>query len=384
MTLAEGPKHSAGTRALLERMTAEAQLAECLGGPVQQDGAKGRKPLQRSPAPLWRRVKRPGCMWFGAMLLSLCGWQGCHRRQHEAVITIIPKSTSTDTSKRIRAGEIEVARQFGYRVNWVAPQAETDYAQQAALVLKAVEQHASGVMLVPDHQLVLAASVHRAKQAGVPVILLNAPISLPPEDYAAFVGSNDRQIGILAADRIGHLLNGSGEVGIIGVSPVLAGSTNRERAFAERLHMQFPKITVVGTEYGLSDWARSTTATQDLLRQHPQVRALFASDGFSTMGMIAALRKRSPKEHVVLIGVDQEVYVMDALRDGTLDGVVATDWLALGQISMQVMHALLSGQPYAKHTELPVEMITADDMRQPWIQRYLLPQVMSASADEPR
>ncbi len=295
---------------------------------------------------------------------------------------MITKSTSTDTAKALRAGALELSRQYGYRMNWVAPQAETDYPQQAALVLKAVQQHVSGIVLVPDHQLVLAESVRQAKQAGVPVILLNAPISLSPDDYTAFVGSSDRQIGILAADRIGHLLHGTGEVGIVGVSSVLAGSTTREQAFTERLHAQFPKIVVADTVYGLSDWARSTAATRDLIRQHPQLRALFASDGFSTMGMIAALRKRPTEKHVVLIGVDQEVYVMDALRDGAIDGVVASDWFAMGQISMRVMHAVLTGQPYAKHTEVPVEMLTAENIRQPWIQRYLLPQVMQPSTEE--
>lgn len=324
-------------------------------------------------------------IWLARSLLvvliaAASGLQACRKSAPE--ITVIPKSTSTDTAKRMRAGARDVALQCGYRMNWVAPQAETDYPQQAALVLKAVKQHASGIVLVPDHQLVLAASVRQAKEAGVPVVLLNAPLSLPPEDYTAFVGSNDRQIGILAADRIGHLLHGAGEVGIVGVSSVLAGSTTREQAFTERLHTQFPKIVVADTVYGLSDWTRSTAVTEDLLRQHPRLRALFASDGFSTVGMIAALRKRPAGEHVILIGVDQEVYVMDALRDGVIDGVVASDWLAMGQISIRVMHAVLTGQPYAKHTELPVEMLTSDNVRQPWIQRYLVPEVMQPTVEE--
>ena len=317
---------------------------------------------------------------LGCTLLLLAGL-GCRAASHDRVIAVIPKSTSTDTAKQLRAGALAEARQFGYRMNWTAPQAETDYPQQAALVLKAVEAHAAGVLLVPDHQLVLAASVRRAKAAGIPVVIANAPIALPPEDYTAFVGSNDRQIGILAADRIGHLLGGVGEVGIVGVNPVLAGSSERERAFAERMAMQFPHVTVVGTEYGLADWARSSAAAQDLLAQHQRLGAIFADDGFGTMGTIAALRKRRGGRHVMLVGVDQEVYVVDALREGTLDGVIATDWLALGEISMRVMRAALSGQPFARHTELPVEMVTRENVGQPWIRRYLVPDAMGPSLE---
>lgn len=294
---------------------------------------------------------------------------------------MIPKSTSTDTVKQMHAGALTEARQLGYQLNWSAPQSDTDYPQQAALVLKAVEDHVAGMILVPDHQLVLAASVQRAKAAGIPVVIANAPIALPPEQYTAFVGSSDRQIGALAADRIGRLLHGVGEVGIVGVNPVLSGSNERERAFTERLRLQFPRMRVVGTEYGLSDWARSTRAAQDLMTRHPQLQALFASDGFGTMGTIAALRKRKGLPHVALVGVDQEVYVMDALRDGTLDGVIATDWVDLGEISTRVLHAALSGQKFPQHTELPVEMVTLENVSQPQIQRYLIPPVMEPSPD---
>lgn len=210
--------------------------------------------------------------------------------------------------------------------------------------------------------------------------ILNAPISLPPDDYTAFVGNNDGQIGTLAADRMGRLLKGKGQVGIIGVSPMLQGSNRRENVFTQRLRSQFPGIQIVGTEYGLSDWARSSAAAQDLRSHYPNIDGIFASDSFATMASIAVLRKQRPRRHITLIGVDQEAYVIDALRQGDIDGVIATDWPGLGQLSMRIMQAALSHQPFAPHTEVPVEMLTAQNLNQTEVRRYLPPPLMTPAA----
>ena len=290
-------------------------------------------------------------------------------------IVVIPRSTSTDMAKRMRQGVMDLTHQGGYVVAWKAPQSESDYTQQANMVREATEQHVAGIVLVPDHQLVLASSVQHAKDLGIPVVIVGAPISLSSGDYDAFVGSNDSQIGLLAADRIGHLLGGKGEVGIVGVSPMLEGFNRRETVFAQRLRAQYPGIEVVGTEYGLSDWARATNAAQDLLVRYPNVSAIFASDGYATMATIAVLRKQKPR-HVVLVGVDLETYVMEALRGGDIDGVVALDWYTQGRLSMDLMQAVLEHRPHTQHVEVPVEMVTGQSLDRPEIRPYLPSPVM--------
>jgi len=273
-------------------------------------------------------------------------------------------------AKRLRQGVADLTHQGAYVVEWRAPQSESDYTAQANLVREATDQHVAGILLVPDHQLVLAASVQHAKELGIPVVIVGAPIALATNDYDAFVGSNDSQIGLLAADQVGRLLHGKGQVGIVGVSPTLEGFNRREAVFAQRLQAQYPGIRVVGTEYGLSDWARATNAAQDLLARYPGITAIFTSDAYATMATIAVLRKQKPR-HVALVGVDLETYVMDALLTGDIDGVVALDWYAQGRLSMNIMQAALEHKPHTPHAEVPVEMVTCQTLDRPEIQSYI-------------
>jgi ABC-type sugar transport system substrate-binding protein len=86
-------------------------------------------------------------------------------------IVVILRSTSTDMAKRMRQGVMDLTHQGGYVVAWKAPQSESDYTQQANVVREATEQHVAGIVLVPDHQLVLASSVQHAKDLGIPVVI---------------------------------------------------------------------------------------------------------------------------------------------------------------------------------------------------------------------
>ena len=305
-------------------------------------------------------------IFFSSAILMTSGGE----RGRPRTIVVIPRSTSTDTAKRMRQGVMDLTHQGAYVVSWKAPQSESDYTQQANRVREATDQQVAGTILVPDHQLVLAASVQHAKDLGIPVVIVGAPISLASNGYDAFVGSNDSQIALLAADRISFLLGGKGQVGIVGVSPMLEGFNRREAVFAQRLHSQHPGIEVVGTEYGLSDWARATNAAQDLLARYPQISAIFASDGYATMATIAVLRKQKPR-HIILVGVDLETYVMDALRTGDIDGVVALDWYRQGRLSMDIMQAALAHKPHTQHAEVPAEMVTRQTIDRLEIRSYL-------------
>ena len=312
---------------------------------------------------------------FFVLALCLCG---CHARNHDGfTIAVIPKTTATNVWKSMHIAILEDAKNYPCKIEWNAPESEADYTQQASMVEDAVYRHVSGIILAPDHQLVLASSVKLAKEAGIPVVILDAPISLPTDDYTAFIGSDDVEIGALAADRIGLKLHGSGQVGIIGVSPTLEGSNRREDAFIQRLKERFPQIVVVDIEYGLSDWARSSRAAQDMVDKYPKLDAMFVSDGFATSGAASVLEAHRSVRHIVLVGVDQEGYTLQAVREGLVDSVIVKDSNTMGHLAMLTMMAALQHKPFNKRLYVPVALITQREVDSPQLKRLLPPHFVS-------
>jgi ribose transport system substrate-binding protein len=294
-------------------------------------------------------------MWGGLTLLGAA--VGCHRAA-PTIAVIMP--TGGLHYWEVFSQEVQ-KDSGGIRVETSAPQAVTDYTEQAQLVENAIDRHVQGIIVSPSHQLVLASVLRKAEMQHIPVVVVGTPIALPPRDYAAFIGWDEEEAGRLAARRFLSLLGGHGEVGIVGVSPTVEGSSRIEEGFADEI-ARTPQLKLVGVKYGLSDWARARQATLDLVAEYPRIGGIFTTAEFSTHAAAAAFE--SSKGHrPALIGVSEEVDELRALHDGGIDALVISDPQELGRRAMQAMRVALTGAPASSWSaQLPVQIIDRDTM----------------------
>lgn len=293
-----------------------------------------------------------------ALLLSAAGI-GC-RHQPPLIAVIMP--TGGLHYWEVFSAEVQAdAGRAGIRVQMAAPQAVTDYTEQAQLVQNAISSHVQGIVVSPSHQMVLASVLRKAEMAHIPVVVVGTPIALPAKDYAAFIGWDEEEAGRLAARRFLTLLGGHGEVGVVGVSPTVEGSSRIEEGFADEI-ARTPQLKLVGVKYGLSDWARARQATLDLLTEHPEIGGIFTTAEFSTHA--AAVAFETPgRRRPALIGVSEEIDELHALHNGDIDALVVSDPAELGRRAMQAMRAALSGAATSGYsTQLPVQIIDRESM----------------------
>src|SRR5690606_37620559 len=88
-----------------------------------------------------------------------------------------------------------------------------DVANQAAGIEDAVSQDMDAIMLTSLSRAGLAASVERATEAGVPVILCMA--GAETDEFTAEVSSNMPKMGYDSAKRVAEEMGGSGKVVLI-------------------------------------------------------------------------------------------------------------------------------------------------------------------------
>ncbi|MGA2806721.1 MAG: substrate-binding domain-containing protein [Terracidiphilus sp.] len=253
------------------------------------------------------------------------------------------------------------AASAGIHAELAAPQSVTDYTEQAQMVDKAISSHVQGIIVAPSHQLVLTSVLHKAVQAHIPVVIVGAPIALSAADFAAFIGWDEAEAGRLAARRFITLLGGKGEVGMVGVSPTVEGSSLIERAFADEI-ARVPGVKLVSVKYGLSDWARGRQAVLDLVAEHPAIKGIFTTDEFSTHAAAYAF-DRGGRKRPLLIGVSDELNELRGIQDGRIDALVVSNPFELGSRAMQAMRAALAGSDSRTYsTQLPVHIVDKRSM----------------------
>lgn len=289
--------------------------------------------------------------------------------RREMRVAVIPKTTATDYWESLHAGVADAGKGKIQHILWIAMPSETDARGQAQLVENAIQARVSAIILAPAQESVLASSVRHANAERIPVVIVDSPISVPASEYLASIESDRQEIGQFAADRIGKILGGHGEVGLIAVSPTVQSSEECRDAFVRRLHANFPAITVAGVEYGLADAQRSKVLALDAIRAHPGLGAIFALDSFATRGHFAGLTQECAKCAVKLVGVAQELDMIAHLKDGQIDSLILQDPYGMGKLAIETILGNNRSSAAGIKIRTPVVLATREDIDYPRIQQ---------------
>src|SRR6266536_4513364 len=186
------------------------------------------------------------------VVLGLLATSGCTRPGSPAAtgkkkltIAVIPKGTTHEFWKSIHAGSNKAATELSAQgsqveVIWKGPLREDDREQQIQVVEGFTSQGVSGIVLAPLDNRALVRPVEEAKRASVPTVIIDS--ALASDAIASFVATDNRKGGMLAAERMGELLNGKGKVLLLRYQEGSASTEDREAGFIQRLKEKYPGI----------------------------------------------------------------------------------------------------------------------------------------------
>lgn len=306
-----------------------------------------------------------------ALLLSAC------RRRERPLYAVLPKGQAHIFWQTVHAGAAAAAAESGVDIKWNGPAVETDYTHQIAILDDFINRHVDGIELAPADKDAVVPAIHRARQAGIPLSVIDSGVST--EDYVSFVATDNYGGGVLAARRLAEILHQHGDVAVIGVLPGAASTLAREKGFRETLEKEFPHVKLVAFQYGMSDRARSLAVTEDILAAHPRLDGVFASNESSSIGAVQALKERGLGGQVKMVGFDSSPSLIDDLRAGAIDSLVLQDPFQIGYQGLKTLLDQRAGRVPAKRIDLPPTLVThqnltdakIDHLLNPDIQRYL-------------
>ena len=304
-----------------------------------------------------------------ALLLVCAGLCACSSHKQTPVIAIIKTTGGTSFWTSFADAVRNRAQHYGYVLHWSDPQSAADYQLQARLLGEAVQQHVDGIILAPAHQLVLAEGVRRAYAAGIPVVIVDTPIAVSPSEYVTSIGCSNEAIGFMAAQRFAVTLGSSARILVVGASPTLQVSAEREEALRRALARFEPDARIVMTRYSLSDWARARQTTIEVLSQNPQINAVFSSDDFSAHGVLNALRSVPATRHLTSIVVDNSEESLNGVRSGLLSAAIACASSTIGRLAVDAMHDALTKQQVEILIQTQALLITRTNIDAPETKR---------------
>ncbi|MCL4853059.1 MAG: substrate-binding domain-containing protein [Bryobacteraceae bacterium] len=303
-----------------------------------------------------------------AALLLLFG-DGCNRSENK-IIGVVPKGRAHLFWQSVHAGAVKAAREAEVEVTWNGPPTETDYNVQLQIVDSMINRRVDAIVLAPIDRKVLVSVVERASAQGIPVVIFDSPIDT--ENFVAQVATNNYAAGEMAAERMGEILKGKGEVVMVAVQPGAASTMDREKGFEDTIQKKFPGIRIIDKRYGMADFAKSLAVTENMLTAHPGLDGLFASNESIAVGAAQALKGR-PGTKVKMVGFDWSPTLLEDVKAGVIDSLVVQDPFRMGYDSVKAALEKLNGGTPGKIQDLPPRLVTRENLNDPDIQQQLNP-----------
>ena len=293
-------------------------------------------------------------------------------------IAVIPKGTTHEFWKSIHAGSNKAASELSAQGNeveviWKGPLREDDREQQIQVVEGFTSQDVDGIVLAPLDNRALVRPVEDAKRAGVPTVIIDS--ALESDAIVSFVATDNRKGGVLAADRLGQLLNGKGKVLVLRYAEGSASTTDREEGFLGEIKQKFPGIELVSTDqYAGATRDTAKRASENLLNRFgDEVQGIFTPNESATAGMLLALQDIGKAGKVTFVGFDASQVFIDAINANQLHGIVVQNPFNMGYLGVRSIVDHLQGKPVEKRIDTGVTMVTRDNLEAPEIQTLLHP-----------
>ncbi len=299
--------------------------------------------------------------------------------QQKLKLAVVPKGDDSFFWKSFHAGVLSGAETAGgVTVEWAPPKTAQNVQQQIALVDRFAQEGVAGIALSPTDYAALAAPVARAMKKGIPVVVFDSRLKGEPgKDFVGFVATNSKSAGMLAAEEMSRLLGEKGTVTVLRYTVGQANLNEREDGFLEGLR-KYPKMqSVIETRTSKPTRQDVEAFGEDIIDKLKASDGLFCSNETITEGMLSVLRKNGLAGKIKFIGFDTSDPLVEALKKGEIDALVAQDPTRMGYFAVKTLVDHIRGSATQPIVDIEVRVITRQNVTDPDVQKLLsLPELI--------
>jgi len=285
-------------------------------------------------------------------------------------VAVVPKTTASVFWEMVHAGAEAAGSEAGVKIFWNGPEVETDRERQKQIVEDFVVQKVSGIVLAPNDKKALVPSVEMIYDKGIPCVIIDSAIDT--DKYVSFLATDNYKGGVIAARRLGQILDGKGKVIIVAWTPNSASTDKRVQGFTETMKKEFPSIRIVDSKYPNPPTVeQSLAASEDMLQKNPDIDGLFACNRDTAIGALQALQQGGYGGKIKMVGFDSDTSLINALEQGVIDSLVVQNPYRMGYEGVKTVLAVLDGKEVPKAVDTGVELVTRERLSEPKIRELL-------------
>lgn len=241
----------------------------------------------------------------------------------------------------------EAAEQLGVELRFSNAQQKQENQIQAIRSLIAQKVDVIGVAPIVETGWV--AVFQEAKDAGIPIILVDRRAAVPEDLYVTLMGSDFLEEGRKAGRIMADLTNGKANIVELQGTSGSAPANDRYIGFREILN-DYPDMKILDSQDGDFTVAKGKEVMEQFLEKYgTEITALYAHNDDMALGAIKAIEEYGlkPGEDIKIVSVDATRGAFEAMIAGKLNATVECNPL-LGPQFLELALKVVNGETIPK------------------------------------
>jgi ribose transport system substrate-binding protein len=235
-----------------------------------------------------------------------------------------------------------------------------DPTLQKPIVDSIVASKPDALLVAPTDVQAMQQPLQQAAAAGIKVVLVDTTTKDP--SYAVSEIASDNEGGGRAAfEAIKKLRPEGGKVMVMNIDPGVSTTDARAKGFEEAVKGD-SNFQYVGVQYSHNDPATAAQLIGAQLQKDPDLVGVFATNLFSAEGSATGVRQAGKSGQVQVVGFDAGPNQMQALREGTVQALVAQDPGLIGKFGVDEAVTALEGGENTKKVQTGFTIITQENL----------------------
>ncbi len=267
-------------------------------------------------------------------------------------IAVIVKTGNSSFWQNVQTGASDATKALKkvtpkLSMTFLGPQSESNVNEEINIVENAIDRGVKAIVLAPSDTKALIPAIKKAKDAHIPVIIIDSLLEGDKANYVSFLATDNKAAGeAVAKDMIARLQAKGLSTGKIAVESYVAGvgsEIGRVGGFKDYIAAN-SKFTIVSTQYSNSDQVTALNQVTNTLASNPDLVGFFGANEPSAVGMGRAIAQAGLAGKLVAIGFDGNSVLANFVKDGTLQAIAVQSAYNMGAKGVQAAYDVAIGK----------------------------------------
>ena len=290
-------------------------------------------------------------------------------------IAVIVKTGNSSFWQNVQTGAFAAQKELKakspkFSVTFLGPQSESNVAEEINIVQSAIDRGVKAIVLAPSDVTALVPAVKQARDAGIPVVIIDSLLTGDKSNYVSFLATDNDAAGrACAKELISRVKAATGsDTGNIAVMSYVAGvgsEIGRVGGFKDYIAKN-SHLTVVTTQYSNADMPTALNQTTNVLASNPDLVGIFGANEPTAVGMGRAIAQAGLAGKIVAIGFDGNPALANFVKDGTLQAICVQSSFDMGYKGVKTAYdASIGKKKVPAYVDTGFLMVTKDNVDSP-------------------